>query len=151
MTSPAIDQIRFGNAMPGEIDIISLVAEQLVVEARTVETGRVHISTRVVETEQVVDLPLLRSDVDIERITLNQVVERAVPVREENGVTIVPSYEEVLVVTKQLVLKEELHIRQRTSAQVAKPQQFTLRHEEATITRNPAATSILQSEAVAGQ
>ena len=97
--------------MPGEIDIISLVAEQLVVEARTVETGRVHVRTRVVETEQVVDLPLQRDDVDIERISLNQVVERALPVREENGVTIVPLYEEVLVVTKQLVLKEELHIR----------------------------------------
>ena len=86
-------------------------------------------------------MPLPRDDVKIEAIRLSQVVDHSLPVCEENGVTTVPLYEEVLVVTRQMVLKEELHIRRRASAQTAKPQHFKLRHEEATIKRNPAATA----------
>ena len=86
-------------------------------------------------------MPLQRDDVKIETIRLSQVVEHSLPVCEGSGVTTVPLYEEVLVVTRQMVLKEELHIRRRTSAQTAKPQHFKLRHEEATIKRNPAATA----------
>ena len=86
-------------------------------------------------------MPLQRDDVKIERIRLSQVVEHSLPVCGENGVTTVPSYWEVLVVTRQLVLREELHIRRRTSAQTEKTQHFKLRHEEATIKRNSAATA----------
>ena len=86
-------------------------------------------------------MPLQRDDVKIERIRLSQVVEHSLPVCGENGVTTVPLYEEVLVVTRQLVLKEELHIRRRTSAQTEKTQHSKLRHEEATIKRNPSATA----------
>ncbi len=38
-------------------------------------------------------------------------VERAPPVREENGVTIIPVMEEVIVTETRLMLKEELHVR----------------------------------------
>jgi len=41
------------------------------------------------------------------------VVETAPEIRTEGDVTIVPVLEEVLVVEKRLVLKEELHIRRR--------------------------------------
>jgi len=41
-------------------------------------------------------------------------VDRMPDIRTENGVTIVPVVEEVLVVEKRLVLKEELHIRRNT-------------------------------------
>jgi uncharacterized protein (TIGR02271 family) len=118
-------------------ETIPLVAERLNVDVKTVETGRVRIGTRVVETEQVVDLPLHRDQVEVETIALNRVVTEASPVRYEGDVTIVPVYEERLVVTKQLVLKEELHIRRRTSVEPAQPQTFKLRHEEVTITRDP--------------
>jgi len=45
---------------------------------------------------------------------------------------IVPILEEVLVVEKRLVLKEELHIRRRR-AEVSNPQRIVLRTEEATV------------------
>lgn len=116
---------------------ISLAAEQLEVEVRTVETGTVTVATQVIETEEVVSLPLQRDDVEIERISMNQVVEYALPTRQEGDVTIIPVYEEVLVVTRQLVLKEELHVRLRRSVQAAPPQVFKLRREEVTINRIP--------------
>jgi uncharacterized protein (TIGR02271 family) len=117
---------------------IPLVAEQLDIQVRTVESGRVHIGTHVVETQQSVDQPLRRDEVEIERIPINRVVERPMPTRVENDVTIVPIYEETLVVTKQLVLKEEVHIRRRVSIDPAPAQIFSLRREEVTISRNPA-------------
>ncbi len=45
-------------------------------------------------------------------------VEVAPAVRTENDVVIVPVLEEVLVVQKQLVLKEELHIRRRIETEI---------------------------------
>jgi hypothetical protein len=47
---------------------------------------------------------------------------------------IVSLLEEVLVVEKRLLLKEELHIRKRR-AETHQPQQVTRRHEEARIER----------------
>ena len=117
-------------------DSIALAAEQLDVEVKTVETARVRIATRVVETEQVVALPLQRDEVEIETISINRVVTEASPVRYEGDVTIVPVYEERLVVAKQLILKEELHITRRTSVQPSQPQSVKLRHEEVTVTRD---------------
>lgn len=120
---------------------IALAAEYLDVEVKTVATGTVTVATRVVETDEVVALPLQREEVEIERISINKAVDHALPVRQEGDVTIVSVYEEVLVVTKQLVLKEELHIRRRSSIQPAQPQTFKLRREEITVTRSGAGSA----------
>ena len=117
---------------------IALAAEQLDVAIKTVATGTVSVATQVVETDEVVALPLQREEVEIDRISINRAVDHTVPPREEGDVTIVSVYEEVLVVTKQLVLKEELHIRRRSSTQPSQPQTFKLRREEITITRRGA-------------
>ena len=50
----------------------------------------------------------------VERVPVDRPVEAMPVVREEDGVLIVPVVEERLVVTKQLVLKEELQIRTQT-------------------------------------
>ena len=81
---------------------------------------------------------LERLDVDIERVTVNRVVDRPVATRTEGDVTIVPVHEEVLVVTRQLVLREELRIRLRSTMQAQPPQRMTLRREEIEIRRTPA-------------
>jgi stress response protein YsnF len=44
---------------------------------------------------------------------MGRIVETAPEIRTEGDVTILPVVEEVLVVEKRLVLKEELHIRRR--------------------------------------
>lgn len=117
---------------------IPVVAEQFeVIGTREVETARVQIRKRVIEDERAVDMPLRRDDVDIERVSLNRVVEQAAPIRREGDVTIVPVYEEVLV--KQLVLREELRITRRTSTQARESERVLLRREDVEITRTPIA------------
>ena len=119
--------------------VIPLLAEQLEVGKRTIETGRVYIDKSVSEREELVAMPALeRLDVDIERVAVNRVVDRPVATRTEGDVTIVPVHEEVLVVTRQLVLREELRIRLRSTMQAQPPQRMTLRREEIQIRRTPA-------------
>lgn len=138
MSVTADSQAEPGESLLAGATLLALVEEQLDIQIRAVPTGRVRISTKVVETPQVVNVPLEHDDVDIQRIAFDRAVEHALPVREEGGVTIVSLYEEIVVVTKQLVLKEELHIRRRKSVRMAAPQHVILRREEATVTRSPA-------------
>jgi uncharacterized protein (TIGR02271 family) len=94
-----------------EIDTrIPLVEERLAIGKRSVETGRVRIRTVVAEKLARVSEELERDDVTIERVTINKEVTEVPEVREEDGVLIVPLLEEVVVVEKRLVLKEELRV-----------------------------------------
>ena len=55
--------------------------------------------------------------VEVTRVPIDKVVETAPEIRTDGDVTIVPVLEEVLVVEKRLVLKEELHIRRRVETE----------------------------------
>ena len=92
-------------------EAIPLVEEKLSVEKRPIETGRVRIHTHVQEHLTRVEEELEREDVAIESVVINREVDEVPQVREENGVLIVPLVEEVLVVEKRLLLKQELHVR----------------------------------------
>lgn len=92
---------------------IPLVEERVVTSKRLVETGRVRVQTVVDEREDMVREQLGRIEVDVERVPVNQEVDEVPPVREDGDVTIIPVVEEVLVVTKKLVVTEEIRIRRR--------------------------------------
>ena len=74
--------------------------------------------------------------VTITRVPIQRVVDGPVPVREENGTTIISIVEEVLVVEKRLMLREEIHIRQQR-IETHQPQRVTLRSEEVQVERVP--------------
>jgi uncharacterized protein (TIGR02271 family) len=112
--------------------VIPVIVEEVDVQKRSVETGKVRITKVVHEREAVVDEPLLRDEVEIERVPIERLVEEAIPVRYEGDTMIVSVLEEVLVVEKRLMLKEELHIRKRR-VERHQPQCVTLRHEEARV------------------
>ena len=114
--------------------VIPVIEETLDVQKRRVETGGVRITKVVHEREEIVDEPLFREEVSVERVALNRVVDGPVPIRYEGEVTIIPLVEEVLVVEKRLMLKEELRITRRRVAE-HKPQQITLRREEVILER----------------
>jgi uncharacterized protein (TIGR02271 family) len=114
--------------------VVPMIAEELAVQKRVVETGKVRITKVVQEREAVVDEPLFGEEVEVERVPIERVVEGPVPVRYEDNTVIVSILEEVLVVEKRLMLKEELHIRKRR-IETHQPQQVMLRHEEARIER----------------
>jgi uncharacterized protein (TIGR02271 family) len=111
---------------------IPVLQEELEVGKRKVETGVTRVQKTVHEREEVIDQPLVKEEVQVERVPINRYVEGPVPVREEDGVTIVPLLEEVLVVEKKLMLKEELRITKRTKT-VRDPQRVILRSEEALV------------------
>lgn len=122
--------------MPGsdEVRTIPLLEEEIVVEKRRVEAGRVVISTKVEEYQAVVGEALRREDVTVERVPIGRVVEAAPDVRQEGDILIVPVLEEEAVIVKRLILKEELHIRKNVRIeQVSAP--VTLRRETAVVTR----------------
>ena len=112
--------------------VVPVIAEELDVQKRVVETRKVRINKVVHEHETVVDEPLFRDEVEVERVLVHRPIEEPLTVRYEDDTIIVPIMEEVLVVQKQLILKEELRIRKRR-VEIHQPQQVTLHREEAHI------------------
>ena len=111
-----------------------MAEERLTVAKRLVATGRVRVRTQTELVEETAGLELERDDVEIERVSIGQEVEAAPPVRTEDGVTIIPVLEEVLVVEKRLFLKEELRLKRRvTTEHVEVP--VTLRKQRAIVER----------------
>jgi uncharacterized protein (TIGR02271 family) len=117
--------------------VIPVTEERATVEKRVRETGRVEIRKSVHERVEVVDQPLHSDEVEIERVAINRVIEEPVAVRYEGDTTIIPLLEEVLVVEKRLVLREEVRIR-KVRKEVHDPQEVLLREEQVDIVRKPA-------------
>ncbi len=115
-------------------EVVPLVEEELVVGKRAVESGKVRVTTRVHEREEVVDEPLLREEIDVRRVPVGRVIERPLEIRTDGDTTIIPVYEEVLVVEKKLMLKEEIYLTRRQTHH-RDAQRVTLRSEEAVVER----------------
>ncbi len=94
-------------------ETIPLVEEQVSVAKHTVQTGRVRIRTVVDERETLIREELAREEATVERVPIDREVTEVPEMRQEGDTLIVPVVEEVLVVEKRLVLKEELHIRKK--------------------------------------
>lgn len=117
--------------------VLPIIEETITVHPSPVETGRVRIRKQVHEHEEVVDVPLLRDEVVVERVPINRVVEGSISTRMEGETLIIPLLEEVMVVEKRLLLKEELRITKH-QVETHRPQRVTLRREEAIVERvNP--------------
>jgi uncharacterized protein (TIGR02271 family) len=112
--------------------VLPVIEETLTVDTRPVETGRIRIRKIVHEREELVDPPLLRDEVEIERVPINRVVEGPIPVRYEGDTMMISLLEEVLVVDTRLLLKEEVHITTRRT-ETHTPERVTLRREDVTV------------------
>jgi len=118
--------------------VIPVTAEEVTLDKRQVETGRVRVRTRVDTYEDWVRETLQRQDVEIERIAVNQPVDPQAPPQireeEEGAVTIIPVLREELAIEKRLVLAEEIHLRRRVGAETVE-QPVTLRRHSVEISR----------------
>ncbi len=97
----------------GEGMVIPVIREEARVTRREVERGGVRVHKRVEEREEVVEEPAYREEVTVERVTLGQPIEQEIGSRQEGDTLIIPVLEEMLVVEKRLVLKEEIRITKR--------------------------------------
>jgi len=90
--------------------VIPAIEERLDVAKRKVETGRIRISKTVESSDSVIDEPLLRERYEVERVTVNRILTEPAEPRYEGDTLILPVMEEVLVVEKRLVLREEVRV-----------------------------------------
>ena len=115
---------------------IPLIEEHLVLEKRIVETGKVRLHKTVETFEEQLNEPLAVRTFDIERVVLNKVIDAAPDIRQEGETTIYPLVEERLVLTRQLVLKEEVRVTRRLTER-RDQQVVTLHREHMTVERVP--------------
>ncbi len=119
----------------GDRVVVPVVAEEVRVARRVVETGTVRLRKVVHEREEVVAPTITREIVQVERVPVHRVVDGPVATRQEGDTLVVPVLEEVLVVEKRLMLTEELRVTVRREQQAAEPQRVTLRREEVVVER----------------
>jgi uncharacterized protein (TIGR02271 family) len=114
---------------------VRLLEERASIDKRTVTTGKVRVGTHTETVEELVRTVLEGEEADVVIVELDQMVSGAAPrIRTEDGVTIIPVLEEVLVVEKRLVLKREIRIRKlSTSETVEIP--VSLRKQRAEVER----------------
>ncbi len=117
---------------------LPLYAEALVVARRKMHRT-VRVATVTHEHEQLVDEALTHERVEVERVPIGRTVEAVPPIREEGDTTILPMVEEVVVVERRLVLKEEIRIRCLRSTE-RHQEVVLLRTQDAVITRAEAAS-----------
>ena len=128
--------LRSPASIPDDAVVIPVIEEQLEVGKRTVVTGKVLLDRRVQEYHETLDVPLAVSTFDIERVVLNRHVDAAPPVRQEGDTTIYSLVEEQLVLTTQLVLKEELRVTRRQTER-RDTRTVTLKRDLIEMTRTP--------------
>lgn len=89
---------------------LELREEQLVPHKELREVGEVRIRTEVEEVPARAEAEVLRERLRLQHVPVNEAVKDRVAPWEEDGAYIVPVYEERLVLTKQLVLREYLRV-----------------------------------------
>ncbi len=111
-----------------------MIAEEARVSKRQVETGSVRIRKLVDVIEEQVDVPLLHDQVQVEHVQVGRYLDEVAAPEYRGDTYVIPVMEEVLVVHKRLLLREEIHI---TTIREETPHQesVTLQREEVTITR----------------
>ena len=130
---------------PGADTVIPVIAEELEVGKRKRTTGKVRVEKRTTEHDESVSMPLTRERAEVRRVLIDKPIDAPPPVRREGDTIILPVVEEVAVVEKRLILKEELHIRRhRTTEQ--HEETVTLRNEFADVQRSDAEGRPLTAE-----
>ncbi|MEP6774861.1 MAG: YsnF/AvaK domain-containing protein [Chloroflexota bacterium] len=114
-----------------EPKVTQLREEILAVNKRWVKAGEVHLRKEITERTEDVPYDLTHEEVDIQRVAVNRALgenETAEP-RQEGDTLVIPVVEEELVVTKRMVVREEVRITRRNIT-VQQKASGTVRREE---------------------
>jgi stress response protein YsnF len=123
-----------------------LHVEDISVDRRVTERN-VRVNIHTTSHEHLIDEALVQERVEIARVAINRPVDAVPPTREEGDTTVISVVEEVVVVERRLVLKEEIHLR-RVRTTERHRETVTLREQHAVIERAApgASLSALPSE-----
>jgi len=111
-----------------------LHAEELSVSRQQIAGDTVQVSIVTREGDGVVDEMLNHERVEIDRVPIGRPVDAIPPVRQEGETTILPVVEEIIVVQRRLILKEEVRIK-RLHVSERHQEAVVLRKQEAVISR----------------
>ncbi len=114
---------------------IVLQAETVDVSKRSVQGATVRVETVTREREHNVDETIFKEEVEVERVSIGREVSSPPEVVQTDELTIIPVMEEVVIVTRKLFLKEEIHIK-RVRTPVQHQETIVLRNQEAIVTRH---------------
>lgn len=116
--------------------VIPLLREDVVIDKRKVEGDRVRVSIETLTETKTVEEELLSDAVDVRRVSFDRPLSEIPEIRREGDVTIVPVVRERLVLKKELVLVEEVHITHRREQQTVQ-REIDIRRQEPRIERLP--------------
>lgn len=120
-------------AAAGDVQVLALHAEQAAVSKRVRKT-QVRVARTTRTREQLVDEALASDQVVVERVAIGRAVDTMPDIRQEGDVTIVPVVEEVVVVERRLMLREEVHLRRVRTTQ-RHVETVVLREQDIAVTR----------------
>lgn len=113
---------------------IPVVEESVHVEKLSTPIGSVQLHVVPEQRTEHLQIPISTEHAEVRTVEVRRFVEEAPPVREEGDTLIVPIVEEVLVVHKRLMVREEIHIVRRRATHVDE-RDVVLRSEKVEITR----------------
>jgi uncharacterized protein (TIGR02271 family) len=123
---------------------IELREEQLVAHKDLRDVGEIEIRTEIEDIPARLEVDAYREEVVVEHESVGQVVSERDEPWEEDGTLIIPIYEEQLVVTKRLVLRERMRVR-RVGTTERQLFQDTLRRERL-IVEDPQHTGLVREQ-----
>ena len=118
-------------------DHVPVVEERLRVDKRTERAGIVRVRVEVEEQPETIAAQTVRQHVEVQRIARDEVVEQTRPPWTEGAALVVPVYEERVVLSRQWVLKEEIHLLIRSTTERSE-HQTKLKRERAVVERQEA-------------
>ena len=95
----------------GETETIRVGREELHVTRRIVDRGGIRVRIGVEERDESIDVLLREQSIEVTRVPVGRVVTTAPEQRQEGDTLVIPILEEVLVIERRLVLKEEIRVR----------------------------------------
>ncbi|GHG34199.1 hypothetical protein GCM10017322_36430 [Paracoccus aerius] len=120
-----------------KIEYLPVVEETALLAIQKVVTGRVRVATQTEVLDHILPAELSSVEVNVMRVPVDRKIEAVPDGVTEGELTIIPVVEERLVVTRELYLREEIHVRRvKQSETVEVP--ATTRRQTARIERLPA-------------
>ena len=111
MRVPSPTSNRTDELNPGEERVIQLREEELVAHKEVQQVGEVIVRKEIDTLPARLEVDALREEVEVLHEPVGETVSEREEPWQEDGELVVPVYEEQLVVTRQLVLRERLRVR----------------------------------------
>lgn len=107
---------------------IPVIHESIVIDKNQIETNKIRVTKKVNEEEQIVNIPLIHDEIDIETIPINQYVDDyPQAIRYEGDTMIISVLKEVSVV--RILLEKEIRVT-RKKIETHFNETITLKKEE---------------------